>query len=86
MTTLLRMVFSRSWVESVLPAALARDPGPRYDVAPGMSAAAFDNFSIRAAGGMQTEDDPGAQINMTNWASLALPLSAVGDSLAAVCR
>lgn len=83
MTTLFRIVLSRTWIESFLPDARERDPGPRYDVAPGVSAAAFDNFSIRASGGMQTEDSPGAQINMTNWASLALPRMAVGDSLAA---
>eukprot|EP00965_Chrysotila_dentata_P125422 4146827-Pleurochrysis_carterae.AAC.1 len=29
--------------------ALRRYPGPRYDVAPGVSAAVFDNFSICAS-------------------------------------
>eukprot|EP00965_Chrysotila_dentata_P003512 114544-Pleurochrysis_carterae.AAC.1 len=59
MTTLFQIVLSRSWVESFLPDALLRDPGPNYEVAPGVSAAAFDNFSIRASGGLQTDDEPG---------------------------
>eukprot|EP00965_Chrysotila_dentata_P204807 6182559-Pleurochrysis_carterae.AAC.3 len=70
----------------ILCAALTiskRDPGLKYEeFATRFSTTAFDNFSIGALGGMQTKNDPGSQINMTNWASLALPLSAVGDSLA----
>eukprot|EP00965_Chrysotila_dentata_P110066 3636919-Pleurochrysis_carterae.AAC.2 len=83
MTTLFRIVLSRTWIESFLPDAREQGAGPQYDVAPGVSAAAFDNFPIRASGGMQTKNSPGAQINMTSWASLAFPQMAVGDSLAA---
>eukprot|EP00965_Chrysotila_dentata_P074988 2477512-Pleurochrysis_carterae.AAC.2 len=60
MATLFRIVLSRSWVESLLPDALRRDPGPKYDVAPGVSAAAFDKFFMGLSGGMQTDDEPGA--------------------------
>eukprot|EP00965_Chrysotila_dentata_P063044 2088323-Pleurochrysis_carterae.AAC.2 len=76
------MVLSGTWIESFLPDALRKDPAPRYVVAPRVIAAAFDNSSIRASGGLHTDDNPGAQINMTDSASLALARSAVGDTLA----
>eukprot|EP00965_Chrysotila_dentata_P197099 6177989-Pleurochrysis_carterae.AAC.6 len=49
MTTWFRIVFSRLWIECFLPDALEREPGPRYEVAPGVSAAALDNLSLRAS-------------------------------------
>eukprot|EP00965_Chrysotila_dentata_P004962 162737-Pleurochrysis_carterae.AAC.1 len=71
---------SQSWVQSFFPDAQKLDPGPRYPVAVGISAAAFDTFSIRAAGGLMVDDDPGEQINFTNCASLAIPRAALGKS------
>eukprot|EP00965_Chrysotila_dentata_P055726 1848160-Pleurochrysis_carterae.AAC.1 len=80
MTTLFCVALSHSWVQPFLPDALKRPYGPKYPAAAGISAAVFDNFSIRAAGGLMIDDEPGEQINMTNWASLASPEAVLGNS------
>eukprot|EP00965_Chrysotila_dentata_P194980 6176713-Pleurochrysis_carterae.AAC.1 len=75
-------MLSCSWGEAFLLDTLRhRDPGLRCLVALDVSAAAFNNSLIRALGGVQTDDYSVAKINMTNLASLALPLAAVGDLL-----
>eukprot|EP00965_Chrysotila_dentata_P110333 3645040-Pleurochrysis_carterae.AAC.2 len=63
----------------ILPEARRRDLCPRYKVVTGISPAVFDNFSIRAAGGLMVNEEPGEQLNMTNWASLAIPEAALGS-------
>eukprot|EP00965_Chrysotila_dentata_P151270 4999811-Pleurochrysis_carterae.AAC.1 len=47
---------------------------------PRASVAASDNFLNRAAGGLMVDDEPGAPINMTNLASLAIPKAALSNS------
>ena len=81
MSTLFRVVLSKSWVKGVLPLARELDPGPAYTVAAGFSIACFDNFTIRAAGGLMTDETVGERLDMTNWASLAVPAAAVRPSL-----
>eukprot|EP00965_Chrysotila_dentata_P247603 6207845-Pleurochrysis_carterae.AAC.2 len=79
-TTLFRMALSYFWGQSFLPDALKRDSGAPYKVAKCISAAVFDNFSICAVGGLMVDEEPGEQMNMTNWVSLAIPEAAVGSS------
>ena len=81
LTTLFRVVLSKSWVKGVLPLAYELNPGPRYPVAAGFSIACFDNFTIRAAGGLMTDETVGERLDMTNWASLAVPAAAVDPNL-----
>eukprot|EP00965_Chrysotila_dentata_P067984 2248971-Pleurochrysis_carterae.AAC.1 len=70
MTALFRVALSHSLVQTLLPDALKRPHGLKYPVAAGIDAAVFDKFSIRNAGGLMVDDEPGEQINMTNRASL----------------
>lgn len=76
-----RVVMSRSWTEELCDDALARDPGPRYPVARGISAAVFDNFMMRIGyGSYSTSDSSGSRLEMTNWATAFIPAIAVpGD-------
>ena len=50
-------------------------------MAAGFSIACFDNFTIRTAGGLMTDETVGERLDMTNWASLAVPAAAVRPSL-----
>ena len=73
-----RSVMSRAWTECLCEDALARDPGPPYPIAMGISAAVFDNFMIKADyGSYRTIDQHGHQFHMTNWASASIPQAAV---------
>ena len=77
-----RAVMTRSWTESMVEAALERDPGPQYPVALGMSAAIFDNFMMKIGyGSYATSNSHGHRFEMTNWASVSLPQSAIPLSL-----
>ena len=42
-----RAVMTQYWTEELCEAALLRDPGPRYPIACGISAAVFDNFMMK---------------------------------------
>ena len=64
MSTLFRVVLWKSWVKGVLPLARELDPGPAYTVAAGFSIACFDNFTIRAAGGLMTDETVGERLDI----------------------
>lgn len=70
-------IMSRSWTESLVELALARDPGCPYDVISGISGAVFDNYRHASGhGSYSTTDSSGYTIDMTNWATVFLPATA----------
>ena len=72
-----RMVMSRSWTETFVDEALQHNPGPRYPVIQGITAAVFDNLRMCVGyGSYATTLKSGYAIDMTNWASVFLPSSA----------
>jgi hypothetical protein len=72
-----RMVMSRSWTEQLCDDALQHNPGPRYPVVQGITAAVFDNLRMTVGyGSFATAQASGYAIDMTNWASVFLPSSA----------
>jgi len=67
-----RLVMARKWTEKLCEEALELDPGPPYAVACALSAACFDNFTIRVGyGSYATIDRQGERFDMTNWASVS---------------
>lgn len=75
---LTRIVMSRTWTEELVDDAVLRDPGPRYPVAQGITAAVFDNLTIRVGySSFATTESSGHRIDMTNWATAFLPAFAV---------
>ena len=72
------LVMSRTWTEQLVDSALARDPGCPYNVAQGISGAVFDNFNLKAGyGSYSTLSSTGLSIDMTNWATVFIPRTAV---------
>ena len=77
-----RSVMSRAWTEQFCETALELDPGARYTTASGLTAAVFDNFTLQCGyGSYYTMDSSGYRMDMTNWASVSLPASAVPGGL-----
>ena len=71
-----RSVMGRDWAEETCELALERDPGALYSTVDGISAAIFDNFTIKVGyGSYATIDKKGEKFDMTNWASVDLPAS-----------
>jgi len=73
-------VMSRTWTEELVDLALdvQHNPGCPYVVAEGMSGAAFDNFRHASNhGAYSTTDSTGSTLDMTNWATIFIPASAV---------
>ena len=76
-----RAVMSHTWTATLCDEAVERDPGPGYTIVEGISAAVFDNLAIRVDyGSYATANRAGRKIEMTNWASLFLPASAMPAS------
>lgn len=77
------LVMSRLWTETLCDEALARDPGCPYEVTgSGISAACFDNFTIKVGyGSYATVDKKGERFDMTNWCSASIAANAVPASL-----
>ena len=73
-----RVLMSRSWTEDLCEEALQHDPGAPYTTASGVSAAVFDNFTMKVGyGSYATVDSSGQRLDMTNWASVLLPAAAI---------
>lgn len=73
-----RLVMSHSWTVHLVEDAIERDPGPRYPVAGGITAAVFDNLSMQIAyGSYATTESSGQRFDMTNWATVFIPQMAV---------
>ena len=78
LNTFTRNVMCATWAEDLCEDALARDPGPPYPVAKGITAAVFDNFMINVGyGSYATVDSSGTKFAMTNWATAMLPAAAM---------
>ena len=77
------LVMSRAWTERLCENALLRDPGCPYDeTASGLTAACFDNFTIKVGyGSYATVDKKGERFDMTNWCSASIPANAVPSNL-----
>ena len=73
---LARVLCSRAWLHStILPVAKHLFPTPT-DQIEGVSATCFDNFTICVGyKGMQTIEQDGYRLDMTNWLTVFLPLS-----------
>ena len=72
-----RMVMSRSWTETLCDEALEHNPGPRYPVVEGITAAVFENLRMTVGyGSFATTQASGYAIDMTNWATVFLPAMA----------
>lgn len=77
-----RLVMSQPWTEQLCEDALERDPGAPYPVASALTGACFDNFTIKVGyGSYATVDRHGERFDMTNWASVSLPATAVPRTL-----
>ena len=73
-----KSVMSRLWTEGLCDLAVARDPGPSYPVAEGITAAVFDNFMMNVDyTSFSQAGQAGHKIEMTNWASVFLPAAAM---------
>ena len=71
-------VMSRTWTDTFCDEAAARDPGPSYPKATGITAAVFDNFMMKVGySSFATEGEAGYELTMTNWATAFLPACAV---------
>ena len=78
LTQFCRVIMSRTWTEDICELALEHNPGPPYPTAGGISAAVFDNFTMKVGfGSYATTDSHGLRLDMTNWASVLLPASAM---------
>ena len=73
-----RNVMSRTWTEELCDIAVARDPGPTYPLAEGITAAVFDNLMMNVGySSFATGGEAGRKIEMTNWATLFIPAMAM---------
>ena len=73
-----RGVMSRTWTEGLCDLAVSRDPGPAYKVVEGITAAVFDNLNMNVDySAFMTGGEAGHKIEMTNWATVFLPASAM---------
>ena len=73
-----RLLPSRRWIDDVVTDALESNPGCPYEVVDWCSAAVADNYTEECNyKAKHTQDSQGLQLNMTNWASLALARSSV---------
>ena len=73
-------VMCRSWTEDLVEEAMhpLNYPGAPYEVASGISGAIFDNFNLKVGHGTySTSDSKGYSLDMTNWATVFTPASAV---------
>jgi hypothetical protein len=77
------LVMSRQWTEQLCDEALARNPGCPYKATEsGLSAACFDNFSIKVGyGSYATVDRKGERFDMTNWCWASIAANAVPPNL-----
>ena len=72
----IRVLPSRRWIDILVTDALEFNPGPPYEVIDWVTAAVFDNYSTcMNYSAAHNADTQGTRIDMTNWASLSLPLS-----------
>lgn len=72
--TSLRVLPSIKWTNDLVRDALARNPGPPYEVVDWVSAVVFDNNTTwQNYSARHNADTQGQQLNMTNWATLHLP-------------
>ena len=77
-----RLVMHRQWTEQLCDDALKRDPGAPYEVTKALTAACFDNYTIKVGyGSFATVDRKGERFDMTNWGSVSVPASAVPANL-----
>ena len=75
-----KIVMSKHWAERISDLGADRDPGPTYAVAEGISAAVFDNLSIKVGySSYMTGGQSGYRIDMTNWATVFLPSIAMPE-------
>eukprot|EP00964_Phaeocystis_antarctica_P165006 scaffold144214_cov332-Phaeocystis_antarctica.AAC.1 len=64
---------------------MERDPGPAYKTATGISAAVFDNLMMNVGyKSYATGGEAGRKIEMTNWASLFMPASAMPNGFTGI--
>ncbi|KAL3908151.1 MAG: hypothetical protein SGPRY_009909, partial [Prymnesium sp.] len=75
-----RMVMSYDWAEGIADKAAAKDPGPTYEVAQGITAAVFENLTMQSDySSFATTTASGAQMNMTNLSTAFVPTLAIPD-------
>jgi hypothetical protein len=85
MTYFGRAVMSRTWAETLCDLAMERDPGPAYPTAVGISAAVFDNLMMKVGySSYATGGEAGRKIEMTNWATLFMPASAMPNGFTGI--
>ena len=76
-------IMSRNWTAPLCDLAAERDPGPSYPVVQGITAAVFDNLSIQVNySSYMTGGESGTKLEMTNWATMFLPNSAMPNGYA----
>ena len=72
-----RLLASPSWTSELIKDAIPRWPGPGYKTAHFVSALCFDNFTVQVNyNTTHSSDTQGFRLDMTNWATVHLPLEA----------
>ena len=71
----MRVLPSINWTNDLVTDALKQNPGPPYKAVQLVTAAMFDNYTAHVNYSAQhTADSQGERLDMTNWASAAIPL------------
>jgi hypothetical protein len=72
-----RLLASPAWTANLISDALPRWPGPGYKTVPFVSAVCFDNFTVKVNyNTTHSSDTQGYRLDMTNWATIHLPMDA----------
>ena len=79
------VVMCKTWTEPFVDMAVECDPGPAYPVLHSITAAVFDNLMMKVDySAMMTGGMAGRKIEMTNWATVFMPASAMPSTFTSV--
>ena len=78
--TAVRLLASQNCTLGIIKEALPRWPGPSYKTCPFVSGVCFDNFTVKVNyNTTHSVESQSYRLDMTNWATAAIPLATVHD-------